>query len=288
MNEITAKRKQFEQNLQKSSKRKAFEIEDDSQVEITKKVDQAIDEAIRSYEKPTREKIVRKSKSVEKTTKLAPKSSRTFRRATADRLAKSKVVTKNDKTLRNIYGKAAWEASPQKVRNPYVHVNSPEKRKITRNITNVQVAQAKNVRSQKQQTTPRTEYSAVQIAPPVRAGPIDRTENPSPVLTTESSISEKAPTPKVITPEPVLRPEPPAPKEPIEKPIKLRGSKVEREPPVIIKPAYNTQPVGVTESQLDNRIGSLKGWIESELMGKLFESRQQQPREEQLTGQLSA
>ena len=90
MNEITAKRKQFEQNLQKTSKRKAFEIEDDSQVEITKKVDQAIDEAIRNYEKPTREKIVRKSKSVEKVTKLAPKSSRTFRRATADRLAKSK------------------------------------------------------------------------------------------------------------------------------------------------------------------------------------------------------
>ena len=143
------------------------------------------------------------------------------------------------------------------------------------------------MRSQKQQTTPRTEYSAIQIAPPVRAGPIDRTENPSPVLTTESSISEKAP--RVITPEPVLQPEArpevqpvvQPPSEPIEKPIKLRGSKIEREPPVIIKPAYSAQPVGVTESQLDSRIGSLKGWIESELMGKLLESRQQQPREEQ-------
>ena len=44
MNEIKAKRKQFEQNLQKSAKRPFLDDEND----ITKKVNQAIDEAIKN------------------------------------------------------------------------------------------------------------------------------------------------------------------------------------------------------------------------------------------------
>ena len=44
MNEIKAKRKQFEQNLQKSTKRPFLDDEND----VTKKVNQAIDDAIKN------------------------------------------------------------------------------------------------------------------------------------------------------------------------------------------------------------------------------------------------
>ena len=95
-----------------------------------------------------------------------------------------------------MYGRAAWETSPKKVRNPYVHVNSPQKtRNSTRKLTNVTFDQAKSVTSKKQQTTPRLykqqqqqvqAVGAVQIAPPVRAGPSSKVYRPPPVLTSSA------------------------------------------------------------------------------------------------------
>jgi len=273
MDEIRAKRKQFEQNLAKS-KKSAFSWENEED-EMAKKVDAAIDDAMRNQtERPVREAKPSKVSKPSTTTKKG-----VFRKATATRLSQAKTATRSDRQLRNIYGKAAWEDSPKKVRNPYVHVNSPEKRPTARRtLTNVRVDQARHVRSQKQQTTPRetpSHYSAVQLAPPVRAGPIDRTSNPSPVLTTDSSVSETLSETVEAPPPPPVAVAPP-PLAPIEKPIKISGKKTPTEPPMIIKPAYaHHQPINaITESQLDTRLGSLKGWIESELMSKLLEARQ--------------
>ena len=75
-------------------------------------------------ERPVRETT---RKTAHEKTKI--QKGKTFRKATAERLSKSRTVltNKDDRALRNIYGKAAWESSPKKVRNPYVHVNSPIK-----------------------------------------------------------------------------------------------------------------------------------------------------------------
>ena len=47
------------------------------------------------------------------------------------------------------------------------------------------------------------------------------------------------------------------------------------EPPLIIKPSYEIPVVnqGVSEERLDDRLGELKNWIESELLHKLIEGR---------------
>ena len=47
------------------------------------------------------------------------------------------------------------------------------------------------------------------------------------------------------------------------------------EPPLIIKPSYEIPVVnqGVSEERLDDRLGELKNWIESELLHKLIEGK---------------
>ena len=104
MDEIRAKRKQFEQNLAKS-KKSAFSWENEED-EMAKKVDAAIDDAMRNQtERPVREA---KPSKVSKTTTKG-----VFRKATATRLSQAKTATRSDRQLRNIYGKAAWEDSPK-------------------------------------------------------------------------------------------------------------------------------------------------------------------------------
>ena len=102
-----------------------------------------------------------------------------------------------DAKLRSIYGRAEWDTGRRRLRNPYLHYQSPPK-----HHTAVQLAQGHHVRSQKQQTTPRvggveqtrqavkistSRVSAVQVAPPVRAGPSDRHQ--SALSSSSSSIT---------------------------------------------------------------------------------------------------
>ena len=107
MDEIRAKRKQFEQNLAKS-KKSAFSWENEED-EMAKKVDAAIDDAMRNQtERPVREAKPSKVSKPSTTTKKG-----VFRKATATRLSQAKTATRSDRQLRNIYGKAAWEDSPK-------------------------------------------------------------------------------------------------------------------------------------------------------------------------------
>ena len=120
---------------------------------------------------------------------------------------KTKMISATDDRLRELYGRAPWETSPKKVRNPYVHVNSPQKPvEKMRKLTNVTFDQAKSVRSKKQQTTPRLSSAltqpkpvgAVLIAPPVRAGPSSKVHRPPPVLTSSSASELAQSTPRAV------------------------------------------------------------------------------------------
>ena len=165
------------------------------------------------------------------------------------------MVSATDDRLRELYGRAPWEVSPKKVRNPYVHVNSPQKpAEKMRKLTNVTFDQAKSVRSKKQQTTPRLSSAvtqskpvgAVQIAPPVRAGPSSKVYRPPPVLTSSSASELATSTPRSVTQSkslsealeiskipvdheiaPVSRE--PSIKEPLDKPIEVVGDAFDRQ-----------------------------------------------------------
>ena len=168
---------------------------------------------------------------------------------------KTKMVSATDDRLRELYGRAPWETSPKKVRNPYVHVNSPQKPvEKMRKLTNVTFDQAKSVRSKKQQTTPRLSSAvaqpkpvgAVQIAPPVRAGPSSKVYRPPPVLTSSSASELATSTPRSVTQSkslsealeiskipvdhemaPVSRE--PSAKEPLDRPIEVVGDAFDRQ-----------------------------------------------------------
>lgn len=177
-----------------------------------------------------------------------------------------------------------------------------------RKLTNVTFDQAKSVRSKKQQTTPRLlsavtqskSVGAVQIAPPVRAGPSSKVYRPPPVLTSSSASELATSTPRSATLSKSLSEvleiskipvdherasvsKESSIKEPIDKPIEVVGDDFDRhkltEPPLIIKPSYEIPVVnpGVSEERLDDRLGELKNWIESELLHKLIEAKRQKP-----------
>ena len=123
-----------------------------------------------------------------------------------------------------------------------------------RKLTNVTFDQAKSVRSKKQQTTPRLSSAvtqskpvgAVQIAPPVRAGPSSKVYRPPPVLTSSSASELATSTPRSVTQSkslsealeiskipvdheiaPVSRE--PSIKEPLDKPLEVVGDAFDRQ-----------------------------------------------------------
>ena len=332
LDDVMTKRKQFESNYKKqTSNRKEISegiLDPDSNEEIKKKVEKAIQDAIKNPSK-----VQRTTSKTSKSAVAARKAQSEVRTKTGTRTSKTRVrsptrtkmVSATDDRLRELYGRAPWETSPKKVRNPYVHVNSPQKPvEKMRKLTNVTFDQAKSVRSKKQQTTPRLSSSAVpqskpvgaiQIAPPVRAGPSSKTYRPPPVLTSSSASELATSTPRSITQSkslsealeiskipidhevaPVSRE--PSIKEPLDKPIEVVGDAFDRqkltgkhpvanekktkshfsEPPLIIKPSYEIPVInqGVSEERLDDRLGELKNWIESELLHKLIEGKKRQ------------
>ena len=262
LDDVMTKRKQFESNYKKqTSNRKEISqgifSDPDSNEEIKKKVEKAIQDAIKNPSK-----VQRTTKTSKSAVAARKAQSGSLRMKTGTRTSKTrsptrtKMVSATDDRLRELYGRAPWETSPKKVRNPYVHVNSPQKPvEKMRKLTNVTFDQAKSVRSKKQQTTPRLTTSAVsqskpvgaiQIAPPVRAGPSSKTYRPPPVLTSSSASELATSTPRSITQSkslsealeiskipvdqemaPVSRD--PSIKEPLDKPIEVVGDAFDRQ-----------------------------------------------------------
>ena len=236
-------------------------MDPDSNEEIKKKVEKAIQDAIknpskvqRTTSKTSKSSVAARkaqSSSSDVKTKVGTRTSKTRTRSPP----RSKMVAATDDRLRELYGRAPWEVSPKKVRNPYVHVNSPQKpAEKMRKLTNVTFDQAKSVRSKKQQTTPRLSSAvsqskpvgAVQIAPPVRAGPSSKVYRPPPVLTSSSASELATSTPRSVTQSkslsealeiskipvdheiaPVSRE--PSIKEPLDKPIEVVGDAFDRQ-----------------------------------------------------------
>ena len=263
LDDVMTKRKQFESNYKKqnANRREISEglLDPDSNEEIKKKVEKAIQDAIKNP--PKGQRTTSKTSKSAVAARKAQSSSSDVRTKTGTRTTKSrspprsKMVSASDDRLRELYGRAPWETSPKKVRNPYVHVNSPQKPvEKMRKLTNVTFDQAKSVKSKKQQTTPRLSSAvphskpvgAIQIAPPVRAGPSSKVYRPPPVLTSSSASELATSTPRSITQSkslsealeiskipadreiaPVSRE--PSIKEPLDRPIEVVGDAFDRE-----------------------------------------------------------
>ena len=161
--------------------------------------------------------------------------------------------------------------------------------------TNVQISNGINVRSTKQQTTPRlTEpLRAVQIAPPVRAGPtnrdvtistssesemlsstpissrVEKSEEPyesSIELSVQKEMSDKNISAHLEPPTPIKVPE-----------INLPVQEHFADPPVIIKPTYLSAK---SESAVtDRKIDELKGWMQKEFLSRMIKQEQEQKQE---------
>ena len=197
-----------------------------------------------------------------------------------------------DAKLRSIYGRSEWEMGHRRIKNPFLHYQSPPK-----HHTNVQLSQSINVRSQKQQTTPRLAQMpqhAIQIAPPVRAGPTNR--NQSPFSTTSSitsellsstpihskasqELNESAIDASIIIPDVKIKADKNTSAMPRRSPspqphLLPEPSPSTAAPPVIIKPSYLQSK---SANQLnENKIDELKGWMQKEFLSRMVRQEENQ------------